>query len=345
MPTKVFDAFTRLDASDVNAYLANKSISNAIINGGFDVWQRGTPISVAENSSVFTADRYRLATAANQASTVSRQGVGDTTNLPNIRFCLRLQRNSGQTGTGIINLDYCLERSDSIPYVGKSITVSYYARSGANYSPSGSGFGLEIIRGTGTDQNISTASGVLVLGTVTPGSGVNPALTTTWQRMSATVTVPADSAQIFLRFFYTPTGTAGASDYVEITGVQLEAGTVANDFRKNADSVAGELAACQRYFFRGGPGAQGMAVLSTLADMIITYPVPMRAAPSVSHVGNYNLLEVNVANRTATALASFNGGTLACNLGVTVGGGGMTPPNRVQISGATGANLDFNAEL
>jgi hypothetical protein len=42
MPRKVFEAFTRLDASDVNAYLVNKPITNAIINGAFDIWQRGT---------------------------------------------------------------------------------------------------------------------------------------------------------------------------------------------------------------------------------------------------------------------------------------------------------------
>jgi len=75
---------------------------NKIINGDFGIWQRGTSFSLAASTGItsgFSADRWQTATGTNQACTLSRQLTNDTTNLPNIQYCLRYQRNSGQTGT------------------------------------------------------------------------------------------------------------------------------------------------------------------------------------------------------------------------------------------------------
>src|SRR6266705_4303419 len=61
-------------------------------NGGMEVWQRGTSISVLASTTVYTLDGWYCWTNANQACTVSRV-TGLTSNS---RFAAKFQRNSGQ---------------------------------------------------------------------------------------------------------------------------------------------------------------------------------------------------------------------------------------------------------
>jgi hypothetical protein len=155
--------------------------SNPVINGGFDVWQRGTSISTS--SAGYTADRWYAAAAS--AGTVSRQATSDTTNLPSIQYCLRFQRTNGSTSTTDFNISSSFETVNSIPYAGKTVTFSFYARAGANYSPTSSAFGSRVWTGTGTDQAIQgtyTGASFTINNTAT--------LTTTWQRFTYTGAIP-----------------------------------------------------------------------------------------------------------------------------------------------------------
>lgn len=225
----------------VSPFIAGK---NAVINGGMDIWQRGTSISVAASSGItYTADRWCLNTGANQAITISRQATGDTTNLPNIQYCIRYQRNSGQTGTGGLFISQSIESVNSIPLAGKTVTFSFYARAGANYSAASSALTVLLYTGTGTDQN--QLSGFT--GSATPISGT-ATLTTTWQRFTFTGTIASTVTEIASTFYFTPVGTAGAADYYEVTGVQLELGSSATPFSRAGGTIQGELAACQRYY-------------------------------------------------------------------------------------------------
>jgi hypothetical protein len=56
-------------------------------------------------------------------------------------------------------------------------------------------------------------------------------------------------------FMYTPSGTAGANDYVVATGMQLEPGPVVTDF-EHVD-YATDLARSMRYFEKSVPGPNG----------------------------------------------------------------------------------------
>lgn len=218
--------------------------SNPVINGAFDIWQRGTSFSIpATSSAAYYPDRFQLATNANQAVTLSRQATSDTTNLPFIQYCARIARNSGQTGTGNLNFATTLESANSIPFAGKTVTVSFYARAGANYSAASSALGVTLVSGTGTDQNIY--SGFTGSANVISSSAT---LTTTWQRFTFTGTVASTATQLAFYPTFTPVGTAGAADYYEITGIQLDIGSTALPFRRAQNTLAGELAACQRYY-------------------------------------------------------------------------------------------------
>jgi hypothetical protein len=218
---------------------------NLFINGGFDVWQRGTSGAGYVSSGGYVADRWQgIRGAAAAGMTMSRQAAQNTA-LPNVQYAMRMQRDSGNTSTQDIRLFYSAETVDSIPFAGQAITFSYYVRKGANYS-GGNVTGI-IYSGTGTDQNlgISGFTGTTAVVTVTRTSAT---LTTDWTRVQGTATVATNATQLGLLLSYTPTGTAGANDWIEITGMQLEVGSVATPFRRTGGSIQGELAMCQRYY-------------------------------------------------------------------------------------------------
>ena len=263
---------------------------NFFINGGMDVWQRGT--SIAVTTSAYTSDRWQGYRAV-AGSTVSRQVTGDTTNLPFIQYCARVQRDSGNTATNTIYLGTSIETINSIPLAGKTVTLSFYARAGANYSTASNGLSVLLRSGTGTDQNVITAgytgSTNVISDTAT--------LTTTWQRFSYTATIATTATEVGLQLSNLPVGTAGAADYYEVTGVQLEVGSVATQFSRTGGSIQGELAACQRYYEKSftqattpGNNVQTISPLigtcysgsNGVRTQMIFFRVTKRTAPSIT---------------------------------------------------------------
>ncbi len=258
-------------------YTAGTVISNPILNSAMQIWQRGT--TSATTASIYTADRWQKGTGTHYNN--SRQVTGDTTNLPNIQYCLRAQRTAGSTTTTGVELSQSMESAVCIPYAGKTVTISFYARAGANYSSASNALTMYLYSGTSTDANLFAGgfTGAVVVASTTA------TLTTTWQRFTVTGTVGATATQLAPYALYSPTGTAGANDYYEITGVQIDIGSVALPFRTNGATLQGELAACQRYYFRNTgalvyQGSGGIAGSTTNSYQQIKHPVTMRVAPT-----------------------------------------------------------------
>ena len=282
---------------------------NAIINGGMDIWQRGTSIAFGINTGVYTADRWTtLRTASPSGATVSRQASA----LTGIQYCARVQRDSGNTSTAPMYFGTNLESADSYRFAGQTVIVSYYARAGANYSPTSSALAAYILTGTGTDQSFVTGfTGGSQAGTATA------TLTTSWQRFSFTATISSSATQIAFYYGMTPTGTAGAADYFEVTGVQLELGSVPTQFKRSASgggTIQGELAACQRYYYRknseltGGAIGLCQAFSTTQAQLMLPHPVTMRTTPSLARSG-LSLLNATQSRQAVSAIAN-NGSTI-----------------------------------
>jgi hypothetical protein len=278
--------------------------ANPVINSAFQVWQRGT--SFAGGSVGYTADRWAVGTNG-ATTTASRQLTSDTTNLPNIQYCYRIGRNSGSTSTTRIEFCNNFETINSIPFAGKTVTLSFYARKGANFAPvNANEMSFGIYTGTGTDQNLVQAYTGASFAISAAAS-----LTTTWQRFSVTGTLGATLNELSLYFYYSPTGTAGAADYLEITGVQLEVGSVATQFKTNGATFQGELAACQRYYWKltgGGDGdaGNGHYYTSTGAYVLTTFPVVMRTTPTVAIENSANWMVFSAGTGRAVSAFAFS---------------------------------------
>jgi hypothetical protein len=283
-----------------------------------DIVQRGTNFPITLNTTTYTLDRWCARRGAN-GETITQQDTSDNTNLPFLKKCLRIQRNSGDTTTTLMSISQSLETINSTLFAGKTITVSYYARRGANYSATSNAFNCDVYTGTGTSENVALGyTGSAVSGQVLA------TLTTTWQRFSGSVNIPSTATEIGLYFNYTPTGTAGAADFVEITGVQLELGTTVTDFSRNGSTFQNELAACQRYYYRISSSASnlyaymtpsGSASSSTSAAAVAVFPVQMRVVPTSLDFANLALTD-NAANFAVSAL-TLNTAT-GSNLGMTL---------------------------
>jgi hypothetical protein len=338
-------------AASGTAYAAGK---NGVLNSAMNVWQRGTSISLAASTaytSGFLADRWQTSTAANQATTVSRQATGDTTNLPDIQYAMRFQRNSGQTGTTGYSITQSFETINSVPFAGKTVTMSFYARAGATAISSGATTVTQFLyTGTGTDQNIFAG----FTGSATPINSAKT-LTATWQRFTTSATLASTTTQIAPVFVWTPIGTAGATDYIEITGVQVEIASSASAFMPNGSTYAAELASCMRYFQRMGNEsnmamATGGAVSSTGTNLFVKHVVTMRTAPTFSFLGSLST-DVLVLNGSggvagnATGLTAGPLGTTQSRID-TSGGSGLTAGQVAAIQCSnTSPSISFSAEL
>ena len=317
-------------------YNPQNALANPVINGGMDIWQRGTSVSTTAG---YTADRW-YANMTVSGRTVSRQTTSDTTNLPNIQYCARVQRDSGGTNTSLVILSQPIETINSIPFAGKVVTMSFYARAGANFSSATSAINASLLSGTGTDQN---QQGAGYTGQVSVTAN-NLTLTTTWQRFTLTGTVGTTATELAMTFFYTPVGTAGAADYFEITGVQIDFGTytasTAPTFRRSGGTIQGELAACQRYYqlVTGGGEAFGTFYSTTAVSINTRFPVQMRVSPTPTYSTTYTnaIDQIGVSNRTPTAyVTAYVNQNGLCFLATGLSAGGTIGYPAVYISSSS----------
>lgn len=319
---------------------------NAIINGGFDIFQRSstptTGINTASSTQAYTLDRLWVYSNG-PAVTTSQQVTSDTTNLPNIQYCARLQRQSGQTSTTSTVWNMPLETKDSIRFAGQSVTVSFYARKSSTFT---AGLSVVLYSGTGTDQ--SGVGGYTGNATVVSST---PSLTTTWTRYTMTGTVAATATELRIEFSSSWAGTAGAADYFEVTGVQLEAGSAATPFERRPIGMEFDL--CRRYYERYTaashayfPQSPCNVDVGNRAETIIQY-YPKRTNPTITSSGTITVESVTsgTAQATANTVSSLVGtGLTTTNIFLSVTTWTANVPCIFLLTGA-GAYIEVSAEL
>lgn len=329
---------------------------NLIINGAFDVWQRGTtfnPISIA--ATAYGADRWQMLQATTNTSNAFVR-TATTTAAPDpsgFTYYTRVQRTSALTFITPFTLQTSVETTTARRIAGKFVTLSFWARAGANYSAASNYLVSDIITGTGTDSNIVTG----FTGQTTSATA-NNVLTTSWKRFTVTTSaaIAANITQLGVRFVFTPNGTAGANDYFDITGVQVEPYSAPSDFEFRPFDE--ELRRCQRYYYRITADAtntqkhmgMGFANSTTVAEVMVPFPVSMRIVPALDTtitVTNLRLSD-NTTNTVLTALAVVSLGQSEYQgvVNATVASG-LTAfrPMMLQSAAAATGFIGFNSEL
>jgi hypothetical protein len=321
---------------------------NAIINGAFEINQRAFTSS---NVDSYTFDRWFVAfsgatgTSSAEAFTLGSAPVAGYESRNFLRYAVTV----GNDRARVLN-----RIEDVRSFAGQTVTLSFWAK-GTNPSTPGKLMAR-------FEQNFGT--GGSPSSTVT-GADNDLVLTADWTRYSFTFSIPSISGKTLGTSnnshleIAIGQGTSASTDAwtLDLWGVQLEAGPVSTSFRRNANSIQGELAACQRYYFRTtSPGSFftlgfGQVTSTTGGQIRVPFPVEMRVRPTALEqsgtAADYVVTAASGSGRTLTSVPSFaNANTTGADVSFVVSSGLVAgDATRMLDANTTAAFLAWNGEL
>jgi hypothetical protein len=360
---------TKIAAGAVEQYFADTGFEaqfrNRIINGDMRIAQRGTAAVTA--SGAFPVDRFLIGNGTDGAYSAQQDSSAPTGFINSLKFTTTTADATLTTTQNII----CSQRIEgtNISDLGwgtasaKTVTLSFWTRSSLTGTFGG------VLRNSANDRSYPFTYSISVADT--------------WEYK--TVTVAGDTSGTWL----TTTGigvivnwglgvgpdrsgTAGAWAGVRyesatgavsvigtldatwfITGVQLEAGSVATPFERRPFGT--ELALCQRYYYhQQATGADNYFSNShnastTLARGLISFLVQMRIAPSAltqsGTAGDYRV-QHQTTTTTCSSVPALSGGSVwGSVVQFTVSSGLTAGQGSVIRSVNSSAYLGFSAEL
>ena len=257
---------------------------NRLINGDFRVAQRGTSfVAGANNDDTYNLDRWTLLSDGNDIVDVTQANVAPTAGL----FSIGLDVETVNKKFGIIQI---IEQRNIVGMFNQPVTLSFSART------SGSSIGnlKAVILSWNSTADTVTSDVVSAWGAdgVTPtwatnwtaeNTPQNLAPSNTWTRYSITATLDTASTNNVAVFIWCDDMTTTLGDFLYITDVQLEVGSLATPFeRKLMNAVLDD---CYRYYWRNEitttNGRIGVGMVSgTASQGYMVHPVVMRTAPT-----------------------------------------------------------------
>lgn len=310
---------------------------NFLINGGMDIAQRGTTFNSV--STVYTLDRWFFQPYGTATSANISQGSSDS--VEGFRYYAKVAANTSSTSN--FNFSQTIETANTVPLRGKTVTVSFYLRTPVAFS---NVFTWNLRYSTSVDTRIENAgSGTAV------GSDVVMTPTSTWTRYSQTFTIPTTASSLGL-VIGTYNNTVATANF-DITGVQLEIGSVATNFSRAGGTIQGELAACQRYFWRYSsastgssyvPFGAGHGVDANNCRIIVQTPVSMRTPPSISFsaASTFQKSFGNPMTSVVAAEIGYNSFSVQC---IRIGEFAANQGVLITAAATTAAFIDASSEL
>jgi hypothetical protein len=332
------------------SYQANwAAAKNKIINGDYRINQRG--FSSVTASDTYTFDRWRTLSGGTVTYAFTPQtftpGTAPVAGYEGSTF---LQCAISAATSSYIGISQRIE--DVRTFANQSIVVSFWAKA-ASGTPS-----VDVV--VNQDFGSGGSSGVNAIGT-------KQAISTSWTRYSFKITVPSISGKTIGTSSYTNvyvlfsdaiigSGVGDQTGTFQIWGFQAETGTVATAFQTATGTLQGELAACQRYYYRATvttfnqPFAMGQCYNTTSAYGIVPFPVTMRTLPTAleqsGSATDYKLTTSAFGGSTTTTVPTFNAATQNASTVVFTASAVFTAGHATSlVSSASGAYLGWSAEL
>jgi hypothetical protein len=260
---------------------------NFVINGGMDIWQRATTLSFGAFDPRYLADRW-LFFVGTAGNTISQE----TTTVPaGARYAYKY---TSTAAGGTFGVYQGIETANTLPLVGKTVTLQAQVT-----GTTGKTVAVYLYSSTGVDTSpISVTTVVANSSDVALTSG-------TFSTITLTATVPSNVRT--LKVGVISGNTFANTEHVIFGNVQLELGSVATPFARAGGSIGGELALCQRYYFRETQTndsyvAVGGAINGTTVIIPLRTPT-LRLNPQVAEFNNMAIKD--------GAGASYQGGTYA----------------------------------
>jgi hypothetical protein len=330
------------------ANLSNRQNKNLIINGDFKISQRSTSSST---TGYATVDRWKTdRSGLDESPTFSQADVtsGTTPYTNGFRKAFKITNGNQTSGAGSGDYLYFFQKIEAQDiaqsgwdYISSSsyVTLSFWVKSSVAQNFYGYLRSMD-----GTSKIYPFETGALSADTWTkitktiPGATGNQIDNDNGEGLRVVIApfwgTDLTASSVNLNQWATFASSTRAPDYTstwyttndatfEITGVQLEVGSVATDFEHR--SFGQELALCQRYFYKTyrqgiSPGTDDVADIiskrnemsSGKTDMVlnIAYSVPMRATPTIvsySKAGNSNKYLITTIDYSGGSEGTFAG--------------------------------------
>ena len=289
------EAMLRAETPQEQFNLIGAGRRNILINGDFQVSQRGTYTSATASTSGYFLDRWRV--DRNGTATVQHTSGHDIPGTPTICKAIKLVQST--TASNYLGIRQLLETPAQ--YIGRTFTYSAWVRSNTHNARIAC-----YIPGTSPNTYIGPNAH--------SGSGE-------WEYLSFTFTLNSGTPTAFHADVFIDNGAYGnttitAGQYLESTMIQLEFGKVATPFEHR--SYGEELALCQRYY-QLNISNTAFTNSTTVARLGISGVSQMRAQPSLTIVDATGRVEdFGIANRNLVSLASFSAGGASGTMGGAV---------------------------
>jgi hypothetical protein len=331
---------------------------NRIINGDMRIDQRNNGASVTPASSTYTLDRWRL--GCSQASKLTVQQVSSAptgfVNSTRITVASAFSPSAGDEfwyqqrieGFNVSDLAFGSASASTVTisfWVNSSVTGTYSVslqNNATNYSYVGT---ITVNAANTWEYKTLTVTGAPA-GTWTTDNSVGLYLNIDLgSGSSLNTTAGSWQSGYFRRTSGSVSFVANAGATLNITGVQLEAGSVATPFERRPYGT--ELALCQRYFQIRTSGS-GTAANATTFVGTVPFAVDMRASPTVGLTAALQVTDMWSADYTQSSPNISIPSARVSTSGVNINSGnfsGMTQARPSIINIATGGAITLSSEL
>ena len=301
---------------------------NRIINGGFDIAQRGTSFTSTgggNNDDAYVLDRFYILSDGNDAVDITQ-----TTTVPTgAKYSIGLDVETVNKKFGIAQI---IENANCFDAIGQTVTLSFDAK--VSSTTKLDNVKCAIVAWSGTADSVTSdiisawgAEGTnptLIANATYENSPANLNVTTSFARYTVSAAVDTSSTTNIIVFIWSDVTDTSLGDFLYITNVQLEKGSTATSFDYRPYGT--ELALCQRYlpawnYATGNDNVGfGYSAASTTTLLNVAVPVVPRVPPTgVSTSAMTNFVLRNGANVGGTPTSiTINVTSSGVNQSITV---------------------------